>query len=198
MAEVDRQRQGLPTEQNGHSAPPSLLLDQPQEAPAASSGPQDMLDLLLPPVLHAAASSQQLSQPSQASGAVRTGSAAAGARQTGLGQQLGELTHSPPPKPQTPRPEPRARPAEACTGLPSSGMPAAVLAAGEKLRPDDECFVCLAAQRCVLLAPCGHMPYCIECAELLCGPKGARAISKGQVCPLCREAVLATVTKTFY
>ena len=195
---MDRQQQELLTEQNGRSAPPSPLLDPPQEAPAATSGPQDMPGLLLPPVLHAAAPSQQPSHPSDDSGQSRTGSETAGARQSGAEQQLGELTHSPPPKSPTPRPEPTARQAEACTSPPSSGLPAAVPAEGYALRPDDECLVCLAAQRCVLLAPCGHMPYCIECAEQLCGPKGAHAISKGQACPLCQAAVLATVTKTFY
>ena len=59
-------------------------------------------------------------------------------------------------------------------------------------------MICLAAQRCVLLALCGHMPYCIECAEQLCGPKGIHAAGKGQVCPLCQEAVASTVSKTFY
>ena len=182
------------------SATLSPLPEPAQEAPAAASGLQDMLGLLLPSVLHNTGynvPSQQLPRPRNVSRPVQTGSAAASARQSDAEQQRGELpTHSPPPKPQKPRPQPKARQVEAYTGPPSSCVPAAV--PGDELRPEDECFVCLAARRCVLLAPCGHMPYCIECAEQLCGPKGAHAINKGQVCSLCREAVLATVSKTFY
>ena len=184
------------------SPPLSPLQEPAQEAPAATSGLQDRLGLLLPPVLHAAGydvPSQQLSQPRNASQTMRTGSAAAAAghRQSGAEQQLGELpAPSLLPKLQKPRPQPRARHAGACTGPPSSCMPAAV--PGDELCPEDECVVCLAAQRCVLLAPCGHMPYCSECAEQLCGPKGVHAINKGQVCPLCREAVASTVSKTCY
>ena len=104
--------------------------------------------------------------------------------------------HNLQPEWQNPRPQPRVKQAELFTSPPSSCVPAAVPEA--VLCPDDKCVVCLAAQRCVLLAPCGHMPYCIECAEQLCGPKGTLAVNKGHVCPLCREAVFATVTKTFF
>ena len=180
-----------------HSQCLSPLRELAQEAPAATSGPQDMLGLLLPPALHAAASSQQLSRPSNTSGQVQTGSAAAGTRQSGAEQQLGELpTHSPPPKPHKPSPKPRARQAKECSGPGGSCMPAAV--PEDELCPDNEFVICLAAQRCVLLAPCGHVPSCVKCAEQLCGPKGVHAISKGQACPLCWEPVLATVTKTSY
>ena len=183
------------------SAPPSTPLPEPaQEAPAATMGLQDIMAMLMPPELHTTSHivpSQQLNLPRNAHGAVRIGSVAAGAGRTGTQQQLREpLAHSPQPKLQEPRSQPRAGQAEACTGPPSSCVPAAV--PGDELCPDDECVLCLAAHRCVLLAPCGHMPYCIECAEQLCGPKGAHAISTGQACPLCREAVLGTVSKTFY
>ena len=182
------------------SAPLSPLPEPAQEAPAATSGLQDMMEVQLPPVLHTSghnAPSQELPRPRNTSEALQTGSAAAGAGQSGLEQQLGKLSaHSPQPKWQKPRPQPRARQAKAHTGPASSCMPAAV--PGDELSPEDECLVCMAAQRCVLLAPCGHLPYCIECAEQLCGPKGVQAINKGQLCPLCREAVLATVVKTFH
>ena len=182
------------------SAPLSPLPEPAQEAPAATSGLQDRLDLLPPPTLHTVGHlvpSQQLSRPRNASGALQTGSASAVAGHSAAERQQGEMpAPSAQPKSQKPRPRPRARQAEAFTSPPSSCMPAAV--SGDGLRPEDECLVCLAAQRCVLLAPCGHMPYCIECAEQLCGPRGVHAISKGQVCPLCREAVASTVSKTFY
>ena len=176
-------------------APLSLLPQPAQEAPASTSGLQDMMDLPLPPVLRTtdhSVSSQWLSQPRYASGAVRTGSASAGAGQSGRERQLGELpAHSS----HSQVAEAQARQAESFTGPPSSCMPAAV--PGDELCPEDECSVWFAARRCVLLAPCGHIPYCVECAEQLCGPKGTYAIEKGQVCPLCQEAVLATVYKTF-
>ena len=183
------------------SAPLSTLPQPAQEAPAASSRLQDMLDLPLLPVVHTAGHNvptQERSWPHNAFGALRSGAASAGAGQSGPEQQLGELpTHSPPPKLRLlpPRPQPRVRQAEASTGPPISCMPVAM--PGDELCPEDECLVCFAAQRCVLLAPCGHMPCCVKCAEQLCGPKGTHAIDKGQLCPLCREAVLATVSKTF-
>ena len=182
------------------SAPLSPLPEAAQEAPATTLGLQDMMALLLPPASHAAgqdAPSQELLWPRNASGAVQTDPAAADARQSGAEQQLGELpAHSLPRKSQKPRPQPRARQAEAFTAAPSSSVPAAM--PGDELSPEEECFICLDAQRCVLLAPCGHMPYCVQCAEQLCGPKGTHAVDKGQVCPVCREAVHATVYKAFY
>ena len=183
------------------SAPLSPLPEPAQEAPAATSGLQDKPGLLLPPVLHAArhdVPSQEMSPPRNASEAEQSPvSAAAGAGQPDVEQQLGELSaHSLQPMWQKPRPQPKARQAEARSGPPSSCMPAAAL--GEELSPEHECVVCLDARRCVMLAPCGHTPYCAECAEQLCGPNGIQAPARGQVCPLCREAVLATVYKTFY
>ena len=182
------------------SAPLSPLPAPAQEVPAITLGLQDMMALLLPPALHAAglhAPSQELLWPRNASGAVPTDSAAADVVQAGAEQQLGELpAHSLPRKAQKPRPQPRARQAEAFTAAPSSSVPAAM--PGDELSPEEECFVCLDAQRCVLLAPCGHMPYCVQCAEQLCGPKGTHAVDKRQVCPVCREAVHATVYKAFY
>ena len=182
------------------SAPASPLPQLAQEAPAATLGLQDMMALLMPPVLQSAGHkvpSQQLPRPSSASGQVQTGLVAAAVRQSGAEQQLEELPGpSPQPNFQKPRPQPRARQAEACSGPPSSCMPAAV--PGDELCPEDECVFCLAAQRCVFLAPCGHMPYCIKCADQLCGPKGMLAIDKGQVCPLCREAVRATVSTVYH
>ena len=187
------------------SAPLSpLQLQEPaQEAPAATLGMQDMLDLLLPPVLHTNGHNvppQKLSRPRKASrAALSSAPAAAGAEQCGAEQQQGELpTSSQQPDVQKPRPKLRARRAEACTGLgPSSScMPAA--APGDEFSPEHECVICLDDRRCVMVAPCGHVPYCFECAEQLCGPGGIHAFTRGQVCPLCQAKVYATVSKTFY
>ena len=93
-----------------------------------------------------------------------------------------------------PRPQAKGRAAEADTAS-LCKQPAA--ASGYKLRPEDECVVCLSARRSVMLAPCGHKPYCMECAVELCGPHGIYAMATGQVCPLCRQEVRATVSKTF-
>ena len=97
------------------------------------------------------------------------------------------------PKPR-PRPQAKGRAAGAHTAS-LCKQPAA--ASGDKLRPEDECVVCLSAPRSVMLAPCGHKPYCMECAVELCGPSGMHALATGQVCPLCRQDVRATVSRTF-
>ena len=93
----------------------------------------------LAPVLHAAGHnvpSQELLRPRNASGAGRTVSASVGASQSGAEQQLGELpAPSAQPKWEKPRPQPRGRQAAACTGPPSSCMPAAV--PGDELCPED-------------------------------------------------------------
>ena len=178
-----------------HSAPPSSPLPEPaQEAPAATTGQQDMLLRPVSPAAGHTAAPQQLPRPTTASGAVHSVSAAAGAGQPGAQQQLGEpLAHSLQPDLQSPWPQPGARGAEARTGPPSSCVPAAV--PGDELRPEDECLVCWDAQRCVVMAPCGHKPYCIRCAEEVCGPRGSQA--KGHICPVCRDPVDATVFKIF-
>ena len=182
------------------SAIRSPLPEEAQEAPAAPSGLHDVLGLLPPPASHATGlttSAQQLPRPTNASRTVQSVFAAAGAKQSGAEQRLGELpAHSPPPMLQKPRPKPTARQAEACMGSPSSCMSAA--APGDELRPEEECVVCLDARRCVMVAPCGHWPYCVECAERLCGPKGIHALTRGEVCPICQDAVYATVSQTFY
>ena len=96
---------------------PLFTLPEPaQKAPAATLGLQDMLDLLLLPMSHATdenVPSQQLSRPENASGALRTGSAAAGAKQPGAKQQQkGLLAYSLQPDWQKPRPQhAHARPA---------------------------------------------------------------------------------------
>ena len=181
-----------------HSAPLSPPPEQAQEAPATTSGQQDMQGLVLPLAPHATSlivPPQQLPRPTNASRVVPSVSAAVGAEQSGAGQHLGELpAHLP--HLQKPKPKPRARQAEARTGSASTCMSAA--APEDELRREDECVICLDARRCVMVAPCGHWPYCGECAEQMCGPKGIHALTKGQVCPLCQEAVYATVSKTFY
>ena len=184
------------------SAPVSPLPGPAQEAPPATSGLQDMLGLLLPPVPNAAGHTlapQQLSRANHTSKAVQTGPTAAEARQPGAEQRQEELP-APTPQPhlQRPRPQPRPRQAEVRAGTPSSSVPSTLAGVpGDELRPKDECLVCLAALRCIMLAPCGHMPYCLECAERLCGPKGIHARDRGHVCPLCQEPVRATVSRTF-
>ena len=154
------------------------------------------LSSLLEPAGRTAAPEQQL-KPTQASRAVPPVFAAAGARQFGAEQQQRELPAcSRQPSLQKPRPKLRARQTEACTGPPSSCMPAAV--PEDEPSPENECVVCLDARRYVMVAPCGHVLYCVECAEQLCGPDGRYALTRGQVCPLCLAKVYATVSKTFY
>ena len=178
------------------SVPLSPLPEPPLEASAAASGLQDIMDLLLPPVLHSTSHnvpSQALSRPRTAFRAAQSpGSAAAGAEH--FGAELPASSQRP--VLQKPRPKPRARRAEAGTGPPSSSMPAA--APGGELSAEHECVLCLDARRCVMVAPCGHIPYCAKCAEQLCGPDGIHALTRGQVCPLCQAKVYATVSKTFY
>ena len=182
------------------SATLSPLSEEAHQAPAATSGLQDMPCLLPPPAPYAAGLTvppQQLPRPTNAFRAVPSVSAAAGVQQSGAEQQPGELpAHSLRPEVQKPGPTPKARQAVAGTGSPSSCMSAA--APRDELRPEDEYVVCLDARRCVTVAHCGHWPYCIECAERLCGPKGIHALTRGEVCSLCQEAVYATVSKTFY
>ena len=169
------------------SAPLSPLPEPPLGASAIPPELQDIMDLLLPPVLHTIGHnvpSQDLSRPRNASRATQSpGSAAAGTQQLSAEQQQGELpASSQQPAVQKPRPKPRARRAEAGTGPPISCMPAA--APGHELSPEHECVVCLDVQPCVMVAPCGHIPCCKECAEQLCGPDGIHALTRGQVCPL--------------
>lgn len=102
-------------------------------------------------------------------------------------------SHMEKPKPR-PRPQAKGRAAGADTAL-LRQQPGA--ASGYKLRPEDECVVCMSAPRSVMLAPCGHKPYCMECAMELCGPNGIHATATGQACPLCRQEVRATVSRTF-
>ena len=104
------------------------------------------------------------------------------------------------PCPQTQKPKPRPRPraegrAAEADAASLCKQPAAPFEC--KLRPEDECVVCLSAPRSVMLAPCGHKPYCMECAVELCGPNGIHATATGQVCPLCRQEVRATVSRIF-
>lgn len=71
---------------------------------------------------------------------------------------------------------------------PAAARPLARGAPGDH---DDQCVVCLSADRSHAFAPCGHVAVCGECADLL------QATAKGRgeelTCPLCRAVVAAVV-----
>ena len=179
--------------------PGSAPLSPLPEAPATTLGLPDMMALLLPPVLHAAGQSvpsQDLFWPGNASGKVRTGSAAADAGQSGAEQQLGELpAHSPPHRPgHGPGPGRQRRlqppPAAVCMLLCQEMSFALRKNALSALLPT--------------VASCWHpvatCPTASSVQSSCADPRapGTHAVDKGQVCPLCWEAVLATVHETFY
>ena len=166
----------------------------PAQEPTASSGLQDMMDLLLPLVVQTVGHnvpSQKLSRPRNIcrGSAKSSASAAAGAGRFGAEQQQGELpAGSQQPDLQKPRPKPSTGPASSC-------VPAA--APREELSPEHECVVCLNARRCVMVAPCGHIPYCVECAEQLCGPDGIHALTRGQSAQSARQKCMQLSPRHF-